>query len=107
MVRYGIVLGQKISAKGIEVDKAKIEVMMILQPPNLIKRIRSFLGHAGFYRRFTKDFSKISRPLTRLLWNETKFEFDRDCLAAFHTIKGDLVSAPIMQPPDWDLPLRS
>ncbi|KAF8111909.1 hypothetical protein N665_0071s0048 [Sinapis alba] len=77
--------------------------MMSLQPPNSIKGIRSFLGHAEFYRRFIKDFSKISRPLTRLLCKETKFEFNSDCLAAFHTINGALISAPIVQPLDWDL----
>ena len=68
-------------------DKAKIEVMMSLQPPNSVKGIRSFLGHAGFYRRFIQDFSKITRPLTRPLCKETKFEFDGDCLGAFHTTK--------------------
>ncbi|KAL1190749.1 RNA-directed DNA polymerase-like protein [Cardamine amara subsp. amara] len=86
MVRDGILLGHKISERGIEVDKAKIEVMMSLQPPNSVKGIRSFLGHAGFYRRFIKDFSKIARPLTRLLCKEVKFEFDNACLEAFHTI---------------------
>ena len=64
------------------------------------------MGDAGFYRRFIKDFSKIARPLTRLLCKDTKFEFDSDCLAAFHTIKGALISAPIVQPPDWDLPFE-
>ncbi|XP_048605091.1 uncharacterized mitochondrial protein AtMg00860-like [Brassica napus] len=67
MVRDGIVLGHQISEKGIEVDKAKIKVMMSLQAPNSVKGIMSFLGHAGFYRRFIQDFSKIARPLTRLL----------------------------------------
>ncbi|CAA7019730.1 unnamed protein product [Microthlaspi erraticum] len=76
--------------KGIEVDRAKIEVMMSLQPPNSVKGIRSFLGHAGFYRRFIKDFSKITRPLTLLLCKEVKFDFDSTCLEAFHTIKGAL-----------------
>ncbi|KAF8099062.1 hypothetical protein N665_0252s0001 [Sinapis alba] len=104
MVRNGIVLGHKISEQEIEVDKAKIEVMMSLHPPNSVKGIQSFLGHDGFYMRFIKDFSKILRPLTRLLCKETKFEFDSDCLAAFHMIKGALISAPIVQPPDWDLP---
>ncbi|CAA7030143.1 unnamed protein product [Microthlaspi erraticum] len=66
MVRDGIVLGHRISERGIEVDKAKIEVMTNLQPPKTVKDIRSFLGHAGFYRRFIKDFSQIARPLTRL-----------------------------------------
>ncbi|KAF8087235.1 hypothetical protein N665_0594s0010 [Sinapis alba] len=86
MVRNGIVLGHKISEQGIQVDKAKIEVMMSLQPSNSLKGIRSFLGHAGLYRRFIKDFSKISRPLTRLLCKETKFDFD--CLAASTRSRG-------------------
>ena len=64
------------------------------------------MGHAGFYRRFIKDFSKTARPLTRLLCKDTKFEFDSDCLGAFHTIKGALISAPIIQPPNWDLPFE-
>ena len=106
MVTDGIVLGHKISEKGIEVDKAKIEVMMSLQRPANVKAIRSFLGHAGFYRRFIQDFSRIARPLTRLLCKEIKFDFDSECLAAFHTIKGALVSAPVVQPPDWDLPFE-
>ena len=99
-VSDGIVLGHKISEKGIEVDKEKIEVMMSLQPPTTVKAIRSFLGHAGFYRRFIQDFSRIARPLTRLLCKEIKFDFNSECLAAFHTIKGALVSVPIVQPSD-------
>ena len=63
MVREGIILGHKISSKGIEVDRAKVEVIENLPPPVNIKGIKSFLGHAGFYRRFIKDFSKISKPL--------------------------------------------
>ncbi|KAF8084968.1 hypothetical protein N665_0691s0007 [Sinapis alba] len=103
MVRDGIVLGHKISDKGIEVDKAKIEVMTSIQPPDSVKGIKSFMGHAGFYRRFIQDFSKIARPLTRLLCKETKFYFNSECLEAFHTIKGALVSAPIVQPSDREL----
>jgi len=102
MVKEGIMLGHKISEKGIEVDKGKIEVMMQLQPPKTVKDIRSFLGHAGLYRRFIKDFSKIARPLTRLLCKETEFEFDEDCLKSFHTIKDGLVSAPVVRAPNWD-----
>ncbi|KAL9840688.1 putative nucleotidyltransferase, Ribonuclease H [Arabidopsis thaliana] len=76
MVRDGIVLGHKNFEKGIEVDRAKIEVMMSMQPPNSMKGIRRFLGHAGFYRRFIKDFTKIAKPLTQLLCKEQKFEFN-------------------------------
>ncbi|GJU60105.1 reverse transcriptase domain-containing protein [Tanacetum coccineum] len=69
MVKEGIVLEHKISKKGIEVDKAKIDVIAKLPHPTTVKGIRSFLGHAGFYRIFIKDFSKISRPMTHLLQN--------------------------------------
>ena len=67
MVTKDIVLGHKISADGLEVDKAKVAIIKTVLPPTTVKGIRSFLGHAGFYRRFKKDFSKISRPLCRLL----------------------------------------
>ena len=76
MVNEGIVLGHKISAAGLEVDQAKVFVIENIMPPTTVKNIRSFLGHVGFYRRFTEDFSKISRPLCRLLEKEAKFEFD-------------------------------
>ena len=67
-----------------------------------MKGIRSFLGHAGFYRRFIKVFSKISKPLCRLLKKDEKFDFDESCRAAFEEIKSKLVSAPIMLTPDWN-----
>ena len=76
IVQEGIVLGHKISARGIEVDKAKIEAIEKLPPPSLVKGIRSFLGHVGFYRRFIKDFSQISKPLSNLLVQGTSFDFD-------------------------------
>nr|GFC40298.1 DNA-directed DNA polymerase [Tanacetum cinerariifolium] len=78
MVKEGIVLGHKISKKGIEVDKAKIEVISKLPHPTTVKGIRSFLGHAGIYRRFIKDFSKISRPMTHLLEKNSPFIFSNE-----------------------------
>ena len=100
MVIEGIVLGHKIFATGLEVDQAKVSIIETLLPPTTVKRIRSFLGHAGIYRRFIKDFSKISRPLCRLLEKDTKFEFDNSCLLAFKEIKSRLVIAPIMATPN-------
>ena len=75
MVNDGIVLGHKVSAAGIEIDRAKIEVMTGLPAPNNVKDVRSFLGHAGFYRRFIQNFSKIDIPLNNLLCKEVKFDF--------------------------------
>ena len=106
MVNEGIVLGHKISERGIEVDKAKIEAIEKMPYPKDIKGIRSFLGHAGFYRRFIKDFSKTSRPLTNLLLKDVQCAFDEDCKEAFEVLKRALITAPIVQPPDWNLPFE-
>jgi hypothetical protein len=106
MVKQGIVLGHVISERGIEVDKAKVETVEQLPPPMDAKSLRSFLGHAGFYRRFIKDFSKITKPLTHLLQKYVAFDFDEKCLAAFRTLKSALVSAHIIQPSDWSHPFE-
>ncbi|KAL5577892.1 hypothetical protein UlMin_019591 [Ulmus minor] len=104
MVREGIVLGHRISVKGIEVDQAKIDVIKKLPPPTNVKGVRSFLGHAGFYRRFIKDFSKITKPLCELLVKDVVFDFSKECLHAFETLKEKLISSPIIVAPDWELP---
>nr|GFA25634.1 reverse transcriptase domain-containing protein [Tanacetum cinerariifolium] len=106
MVKEGIVLGHKISKKGIEVDKAKIKVILKLPHPTTVKGIRSFLGHAGFYRRFIKDFSKISRPMTHLLEKNSSFIFSNECIQAFRTLKDKLTEAPILIAPNWDKPFE-
>ncbi|GKA40976.1 reverse transcriptase domain-containing protein [Tanacetum coccineum] len=106
MVKEGIVLGHKISKNGIEVDKAKIDVIAKLPHPTTVKGVRSFLGHAGFYRRFIKDFSKISRPMTHLLEKNTPFIFSNECIQAFQTLKNKLTEAPILIAPNWDLPFE-
>jgi hypothetical protein len=76
-------------------------VLPQLPPPTDVKSSRSFLGHARFYRRFIKDFSTIIKPLTHLLQKDVGFEFDEKCLAALRTLKSTLLSALIIQPPDW------
>nr|GFB19303.1 reverse transcriptase domain-containing protein [Tanacetum cinerariifolium] len=106
MVKEGIVLGHKISKNRIEVDKAKIGVIAKLPHPTTVKGVRSFLDHAGFYRRFIQDFSKISRPMTHLLEKDTPFVFSEDCIQAFQTLKKKLTEAPILIAPNWDLPFE-
>nr|GEZ18329.1 reverse transcriptase domain-containing protein [Tanacetum cinerariifolium] len=106
MVKEGIVLGHKISKNGIKVDKAKVHVIAKLPHPTTIKGICSFLGHAGFYRRFIQDFSKIARPMTCLLEKDTPFFFYKECVEAFQTLKRKLTKALILIAPDWDLPFE-
>ncbi|GJU41261.1 reverse transcriptase domain-containing protein [Tanacetum coccineum] len=106
MVKEGIVLGHKISKSGIEVDRAKVDVIAKLPHPTTVKGVRSFLGHAGFYRRFIQDFSKIARPMTHLLEKETPFFFSKECIESFNTLKRKLTEAPILIAPDWDLPFE-
>ncbi|CAM8997041.1 unnamed protein product [Rhodiola kirilowii] len=101
-----IVLGNLVSNRGIEVNHTKVEVIEKLPPPKDEKGIRSFLGHASFYRRFIKDFSKIAKPLTVLLCHDVKFNFDESCFDAFQTLKSALTSTPVVQPPNWELPFE-
>ena len=106
MLKEGIVLGHRILEKGIEVDRAKVEVIERLPPPISLKGVRSFLGHAGYYHRFINDFSKIARPLCKLLAKDCKFYCDESCLKEFSELKGKLVSAPIIISPDWNSPFE-
>ena len=102
MVIEGIVLGHMVSAAGLEVDQAKVSIIKNLMPPTTVKGIRSFLGHYGFYRRFIRDFSKIARPLCRLLEKDVKFKFDESYERSFEEIRSKLVEAPIIEKLDWD-----
>nr|GEZ73012.1 hypothetical protein [Tanacetum cinerariifolium] len=106
MLQRGIVLGQKILKSGIEVDRVKVDIIAKLPHSTTVKGVRSFLGHAGFYRRFIQDFSKIARPMTHLLETETPFVFFKECVDAFDTLKKKLTEAPILVVPDWNLPFE-
>ncbi|GKD84099.1 reverse transcriptase domain-containing protein, partial [Tanacetum coccineum] len=106
MVKVVIVLGHKISKSEIEVDKSKVDVIAKLPHPTIVKGVRSFLGHAGFYRRFIQYFLKTSRPMTHLLEKETPFVFSKECVEAFNALKKKLTEAPILVSPDWDLPFE-
>ena len=106
MVQEGVVLRHIISGKGLEVDKAKIEVIQNLPLPSTVKDLRSFFWHVGFYRRFIQDFAKVSKPLTTLLCKDKDFIIDEEGKRAFMMLKQALIEAPILQSPNWDLPFE-
>ena len=106
MVNQGIVLGHIISNKGIEVDKGKFELIAKFPSPTHVKTVRQFLGHAGFYRRFIKDFSKFSKPLYKLLEKDAKFSWDEDCQRSFKELKANLSTAPIVRALNGQLPFE-
>ncbi|RVW74408.1 Retrovirus-related Pol polyprotein from transposon 17.6 [Vitis vinifera] len=99
----GIVLGHIISEKGIEVDKANY---CKLPSPTTVKGVRQFLGHAGFYRRFIKGFSSLSKPLCELLAKDAKFIWDERCQNSFDQLKKFLTTTPIVRAPNWQLPFE-
>ena len=99
-------LGHIVSKDGIEVDKAKVELISNLPTPKCVRGIRSFLGHAWFYRRFIKYFSAITSPLCTLLAKDVPFTWSQACDIAFTKLKNMLVSPPIMRSPNWDLPFE-
>ncbi|GJX29199.1 reverse transcriptase domain-containing protein [Tanacetum coccineum] len=98
--------GNTMSSAGLEVDKAKIDVISKHPPPTNIKGVRSFLGHSGFYQCFIKNFSKIVRPITKLLEKDTPFEFDDECQKDFESLKEKLTCAPVIVSPNWNLPFE-
>ena len=88
-------LGHMVSASGVSVDLEKVEAVMSWERPKSVFEIRSFLGLAGYYRRFIEDFSRIAAPMTRLTRKEVKFKWDDRCEEAFQELKRRLTSAPI------------
>ena len=106
MVNQGTMLGHVISNRGIEVDKAKIELISKLPSPTNVKTVKQFLGHADFYRRFIKDFSKIVKPLYKLLEKDAKFSWDGDGQKSFEELRSHFTTAPIVRVPNWQLPFE-
>ena len=106
MVIQGIVLGHIILEKGIEVDKAKIDLISKLPSPTNVKNVRQFLGHAGFYTRFIMDFSKIAKPLYKLLEKDAKFIWDADCQKSFEKLKAFFTTTPIVRALTGSYPSR-
>ena len=106
MVREGIVLGHVVSARGIKVDKAKIELIANLPIPKRVKYVRSFLGHTGFYRRFIQNLVPLLVHFCHLLGKDIPFEWTKECNSSFESLKSMLTSPPIVQAPKWDLPFE-
>ncbi|XP_062119234.1 uncharacterized protein LOC133832982 [Humulus lupulus] len=106
MVKEGIVLGHKMSRRGIGMDRTKISTIENLPPLVSVKGVRSFLEHVGFCRRFIKDFLKVSKPLSSLLMNGVTVGFNDKCLNAFKVLKEKLTSTPIVVALNWDIPFE-
>ena len=92
--------------KGIRLDESKVEAIEKLPRPQDVKGLKSFLGHASFYRRFVNEFAKIVAPLTDLQEKDVPFPFDNNCVMAFQQLKKALTTTPIIQPPNWEKPFE-
>jgi hypothetical protein len=99
-------LGHTISKDGIFVDSSKVQEVMDWKPPKSVHQIRSFLGLAGYYRRFILDFSRIAKPMTELLKKGVKFVWSEECDKAFHTLREYLTSSPVLTQPDMSEPFE-
>ena len=106
MLTEGIVLGHHISGTRIRVDPAKIDIISQIKIPSSQKEIRSFLGHAGYYRRFIQNFTNLASPLFKLLTKDAKFCWDEQCQISFEILKTKLSSAPALRGPNWSLPFH-
>jgi len=102
----GILLGHKISKKGIEVDYDKIAVVIALEVPTNVKELRGFLGCVGYYRRFVEGYSKTAASLIQLLKKDVEYTWNEERQIAFQTLKDKLMHTPVLQPPNWDKPFH-
>jgi hypothetical protein len=99
-------LGHTISQDGVSVDPEKVQEVMNWKPPTTVRQIRSFLGLAGYYRRFILDFSRIAKPMTELLKKGVKYEWSQKCEDAFHALRQHLTTAPVLAQPDNTKPFE-
>ena len=106
LLTEGIVLGHHVSSQGIKVDPANIEVIVGLPSPKTKKELIIFPGHAGYYRRFIENFTKIVVPMFKLLTNDSEFQWIESCQNAFEILKPKLLVAPIIRGPDLYLPFH-
>ena len=93
-------LGHVVNKEGIKVDPAKVKAVMNWKRPKTPTEVRSFMGLAGYYRRFVQDFAKIATPLTKLTRKNEKFEWNEGCEKSFQELKDKLISAPVLALPD-------
>ena len=93
-------LGHVISAEGMSVDPKKIEAVVNWKPPKNVSEVRSFLGLAGYYKKFVEGFSKIAAPLTKLTRKDVKYDWVDACQQSFEELKGRLTSAPVLALPN-------
>jgi len=94
-------LGHIISENGILPDPSKLSAVKNFPTPKKIKDVQSFIGLAGYYRKFIKDFSKIAKPLTILMKKDTKFDWIMEQQKAFDVLKEKLITAPVLHYPDF------
>jgi len=106
MMTEGIVLGHYIFIDGIKVDPAKMEVILRIPTPKTQKEVRSFLGHARYYKRFIDFFSRIASPLFSLLMKDVDFLWIRKCEQAFLKLRRCVLAAPVLRGPNWELPFH-
>ena len=106
MREEGVVLGHLLSTTGIQVDLAKVEVILHFPVPKTPTQVRSFIGCAGYYRRYIENFGKITHPLFQLLRKYAEFLWTEDCETNFMKIKGLACTAPILRGPNWALPFH-
>ena len=99
-------MGHHASSQGIKVDPMKIEVIVGLPSPKTQKEVRIFLGHAGYYRYFIENFTKITAPMLKLLTKDVEFQWTESCQSSFEVLKDKLSVAPILMGPDWSLPFH-